>query len=107
MSKLGTGSSKRRPISVHGRVAGCASKGLNFDDAEFLRVKSTDLNVKMLHTFRIGDLRDRYERVTPCLQVILKAVVGKTEPEHADSRNPDMASHPCIPHPKFSWSDNI
>ncbi|KAJ7273913.1 hypothetical protein C8J57DRAFT_1594584 [Mycena rebaudengoi] len=67
-----------------------ASKGPNFDDAEFLRVKSTDLNVKMLHKFRIGDLRDRYERVTPRLQVILKAVVGKTEPEHAGSRNPDM-----------------
>ncbi|KAJ7679456.1 hypothetical protein DFH06DRAFT_1078921 [Mycena polygramma] len=67
-----------------------ASKGPNFADAEFLRVKATDLRVGMLHSFRIQDLLDRYERTLPRFQQLLKAVIGKTEPKHPTSRNPDM-----------------
>ncbi|KAF8128810.1 hypothetical protein K438DRAFT_2000147 [Mycena galopus ATCC 62051] len=67
-----------------------ASKGPNFADAEFLRVKATDVQVEMLQSFRIQDLLDRYDRTLPCLQHLLKAVIGKTEPVHPSSRNPDM-----------------
>ncbi|KAJ7017268.1 hypothetical protein C8F04DRAFT_979707 [Mycena alexandri] len=67
-----------------------ASKGPNFSDAEFLRVKAKDVRVDMVHSFRIHDLLDRYERTLPRLQRILKVVIGKTEPKHEASRNPDM-----------------
>lgn len=67
-----------------------ASRGPNFSDAQFLRVKATDVKVEMLHSFRLRALLDRYERTLPRFQQLLKAVIGKTEPVHQGSRNPDM-----------------
>jgi hypothetical protein len=73
-----------------------ASKGPNYSDAEFLRVKATDMRVEMLQSFRIRDLLDRYDRTLPHLQHILKVVIGKTEPKHSGSRNPDMVRIPIL-----------
>ncbi|KAJ6610216.1 hypothetical protein B0H10DRAFT_437356 [Mycena sp. CBHHK59/15] len=67
-----------------------ASKGPNYSDAVFLHVKATDMKVEMLHSFRIRELLDRYERTLPQFQRLLKVVIRKTEPVHTGSRDPDM-----------------
>ncbi|KAJ6465270.1 hypothetical protein C8R45DRAFT_1173671 [Mycena sanguinolenta] len=67
-----------------------ASRGPNYSDALFLRVKATNVRVDMLHSFRVRALLDRYERTLPRFQHLLKVIIGKTEPKHPGSRNPDM-----------------
>jgi hypothetical protein len=71
-----------------------ASKGPHFEDAQFLRVSSKQVTIEMLNTFRIQDLAERYERVTPYLQHILKIIIGEKEgvPKSKRSRNPDYVS---------------
>ncbi|KAK7013388.1 hypothetical protein R3P38DRAFT_2546058 [Favolaschia claudopus] len=67
-----------------------ASKGPYYHDAEFLRVKASEVRVEMLQSFHMRALLERYERTMPHLQQLLKAVIGKTEAKHESSRDPDM-----------------
>jgi len=54
-----------------------AAEGPHLEDAQFLHVSSQDINVDMINDFWIHDLGARYNRVTPSLQVILKAIIAK------------------------------
>jgi len=54
-----------------------ASKGPHFEDALFLCVSPKQVTVAMLNAFYIQDLVEIYERITPYLQHILKAIIGE------------------------------
>jgi hypothetical protein len=59
------------------------------EDAKFLWVSATQVDVPMLNDFRLAELTSRYDCITPHLQVILKAVIGKEGKERkSGSRDP-------------------
>ena len=70
-----------------GWLSNCASEGPHPNEAQFLRVSSRDVNVKMVNDFRIHDLGVLYEHLTPNLQVILKAIIAK------DKKKMEPGSH--------------
>src|ERR1700677_658017 len=54
-----------------------ASKGPHFKDAQFLRVSPKQVMVAMLNAFHIQNLVERYERITPHPQHILKTIISE------------------------------
>ena len=75
------------------RLTERASRSRQTEDANFFRVVSKRLTVDMVKSFSIPDLTQRYARLTPHLQCILKAVISKEgKPELEGSRNPDDVS---------------
>jgi len=64
-----------------------ASEGPHEEDAKFLRISSRNVDVGLVNGFRIYELLDRYERVTPHLQTILKAIVDKEKNLQPGSRD--------------------
>jgi hypothetical protein len=76
------------------RLTERASRSGRTEDANFFRVASNRITVEMVKSFRVPDLTERYECVTPYLQCILKAVIGKEgKPDVKGSRNPDDVSY--------------
>ena len=76
-----------------------ASEGPHGVDANELRVSARDVTVQMVNEFCIRDLTARYERVTPRLRAILKAVIAKDTKEiETGSRNPDAVSSVLLVH---------
>lgn len=78
-----------------------ASAGPYPAEAAALKVPSHSVSVPIIRDFTYDNLLRRYERVTPRLQQLLKAAIGKEgQPENTASRNPDhvrtyiFSSHP-------------
>ena len=74
-----------------------ASEGPHEEDARFLRISSRNVDVGLVNGFRIFELLNRYERVTPHLQTIFKAVINKKKLLQPGSRDPDaVCSFLCM-----------
>jgi hypothetical protein len=58
-------------------LSNCSSRGLFFKDAKFLHISAEQVDVPMLNNFWLEELTSRYDHITPHLQEILKAVIGK------------------------------
>jgi hypothetical protein len=72
------------------RLTDRASRSGQTEDAYSFRVNSKRITVKMIESFRMPDLTKRYAKVSPYLQCILRAVIGKEgKPDGEGSRNPD------------------
>ncbi|KIM91755.1 hypothetical protein PILCRDRAFT_37823, partial [Piloderma croceum F 1598] len=72
------------------RLTERASRGGLEDDAAFFRVTTKSITVEMVDSFRIPQLTARYDRVTPNLQSILRAVIAKDGVHRVvGSRDPD------------------
>lgn len=57
-----------------------ARKSQHYEEVKSLRLSPKDVTVKMVNSFRLGELGMKYERLTPRLQHILRAVIGGGEP---------------------------
>ncbi|KAK7052375.1 hypothetical protein R3P38DRAFT_3595082 [Favolaschia claudopus] len=70
-----------------------ARKGPFYAEALALRLPSQSVTVEHLKSFSVRGLLQVYERVTPNLQTLLKAVIQKQNPDsdlERQQRNPDM-----------------
>ena len=77
-----------------------ASDGPHYSDAKLLRVTPEDVTVSLVESFRLSDLTEQYDRLTPYLQAFLRVVVGKNSigeleghPAARGGRNADDVRH--------------
>jgi hypothetical protein len=61
------------------RLTDHASRSGQTEDANSFRVNSKRITVEMIESFRMPDLTKRYAKVSPYLQCILRAVIGKED----------------------------